>query len=81
MLDETIVLLRGGPRDGQSTTAEAGVTRLLAASEAPGMLDVYEQTDQTEHVPGNDVDAVVFEYVGPEPAGDIAPEALHMPGP
>ncbi|MDQ6649567.1 MAG: hypothetical protein M3Z02_05555 [Actinomycetota bacterium] len=81
MLDETTVLLRGGPRDGQSTTVESEVTRLLAASEAPGMLDVYEQTDETAQIPGNDVDAVVFEYVGPEPAGDIAPEALHMPGP
>lgn len=74
-----IVLLRGGARDGDTTTVAAEVTRLLAPSEAPGLLDVYETTDHTRHVRGNEEPAVVFEFVGQESAEGVAPEALHMP--
>jgi len=76
--DDPTVLLRGGSRDGETTTVAPEVTRLYAVSEAPGMLDVYEATGATVHVPGNDVTATVFEWVTQEPAQGVAPEALHM---
>ena len=78
-LDDPTVLLRGGSRDGQTTTVAPEVTRLYAVSDAPGMLDVYEATDTTVRVPGNDVSATVFEWVTQEPADGVAPQALHMP--
>lgn len=78
MSDEVIVL-RGGSRDGESTTVQEGVRRVLAASAAPGLLDVYEADGTTEHVPGNDVDALVFVLAGQESAEGVAPEALHLP--
>ncbi len=76
---DDLVVLRGGSRDGDSTTVEGGVRRLLAASDAPGMLDVYEATEETAPVRGNSQPAVVFQYVGQEAAGDTAPEMLHSP--
>lgn len=72
-------MLRGGSRDGESTRIQAGVRRILAASAAPGLLDVYEADGTTAHVPGNDVDALVFAHVSQESAEGIAPEALHLP--
>ena len=39
----SLIVLRGGSRDGESTEVDEHVERLLAASEAPGMIDVYEQ--------------------------------------
>src|SRR4051812_25989538 len=78
-LDDPTVLLRGGARDGETTTVDPGVRRILAPSEAPGMLDVYEETGDEQHVPGNEEPAVVFEFVGQEPAGDLAPELQHAP--
>jgi hypothetical protein len=74
-----LVVLRGGSRDGESTTVDDEVDRLLAASEAPGMVDVYEATDEVQHVRGNDESAIVFNFTGQEPIGDLAPEMLHMP--
>jgi hypothetical protein len=74
-----LVVLRGGSRDGESTTVEAGVRRLLAASAAPGLLDVYEANGETASVPGNSDDALVFVLAGQEPAGDVAPQLLHPP--
>ena len=71
MADET-VLLRGGSRDGETTERDTSVTRLLANSDAPGLFDVYEITDERQG------DAVVFEFVGQEPAGDAAPELQHF---
>lgn len=62
-----LVLLRGGSRDGESTTVDEHVERLLAASEAPGMIDVYETSDEVAHVAGNDEAAIVFHFVGQEP--------------
>jgi len=78
MADE-LVVLRGGSRDGESTTVPLGVRRLIAASEAPGLLDVYEADGRTEHVPGNDDDALVFVLVDQEPADGVAPELQHAP--
>ena len=78
---EDLVLLRGGIRDGDSTTVQSGVRRLLAASDAPGMIEVYEANGETAHVKGNNDDALVFVHVGQEPAGDIAPELQHSPNP
>ncbi|MGI8681602.1 MAG: hypothetical protein ACR2JO_05625 [Mycobacteriales bacterium] len=77
-MDDPTVLLRGGSRDGETTTLSPAVTRLYAVSDAPGMLDVYEATEQRVNVPGNDVTATVFEWVTQEPADGVAPEALHM---
>ena len=80
MADE-LVVLRGGVRDGESTTVQDGVRRLLAASDAPGLVEVYEANGQTEEVAGNPEAALVFIHVGQEPAGDVAPELQHSPRP
>ena len=80
MADE-LVVLRGGVRDGESTTVQEGVRRLLAASDAPGMVEVYEANGETGRVKGNNDDALVFVHVGQEPAGDLAPELQHSPTP
>lgn len=73
------MVLRGGSRDGESTTVPEGVRRLLAASAAPGLLEVYEANGETAALHGNPHDALVFVHVGQEPAGDTAPELLHPP--
>lgn len=73
------MILRGGNRDGETTRVQEGVRRLLTASPAPGLLDVYEADGTTESVPGNRTDALVFVLVGQEPAEGIAPEMLHTP--
>lgn len=75
---EELVVLRGGSRDGESTRVDAGVRRLLAASAAPGLLDVYEADGQTEELEGSGP-AQVFVHTGEEPADGVAPEALHSP--
>ena len=77
---ETLALLRGGSRDGESTIVAAQVDVLRAASDAPGMLDVYEATPETAAAPDG-TPAVVYDFVGQEPSTDIAPEGLHMPSP
>jgi hypothetical protein len=74
---QELVVLEGGSRDGEQTVVHEGVRRLLAASDAPGMLEVYEADGRTRHLPGNDQDAFVFVLVGQEPAGEVAPEMLH----
>lgn len=73
------MVLRGGNRDGESTMVQEGVRRLLAASPAPGLLDVYEANGETAHVSGNNDDALVFMLVGQQPADGVAPEMLHSP--
>ncbi len=78
---DDLVLLRGGSRDGESTKVEHGVTRLLAPSDAPGLLEVYEANGETDEVAGNTEAALVFIHVGQEPAGDVAPELQHSPRP
>lgn len=61
------MVLRGGPRDGESTTVAEGVRRILAASDAPGLLEVYEANGETQDVPGNDQAGYVLVHVGQEP--------------
>ncbi len=78
-MSDELVLLRGGVRDGESTTVQEGVRRLLAASDAPGLVEVYEADGQTGRVKGNSEDALIFQHVGQEPAGDIGPELQHSP--
>ena len=78
-MSEELVVLRGGSRDGESTTVQQGVRRLLAASAAPGLIDVYEANGETASVEGNPGDALVLVHVAQEPVGDIAPEMLHPP--
>jgi hypothetical protein len=73
------VVLEGGSRDGESTEVGDEVRRLLAASDAPGMLDIYEPTGKRHHLAGNQEPAEVFAFVGQEPIGDLAPESIHMP--
>lgn len=69
--------LQDGPRDGDIVEVTDGVTRLLSASEAPGLVDVYEQ----QQAAGNG-ERAVFAYAGQEPTGDehhdrIASELQH----
>ena len=80
-MSDELVVLRGGVRDGESTTVQDGVRRLLAASDAPGLVEVYEANGQTEEVSGNPEAALVFVHVGQEAAGDLAPELQHSPAP
>ena len=74
-----LVVLRGGSRDGESTNVDEHVERLLAASEAPGLIDVYEATDSTMHLAGNDEPAIVYNFVGQEPLTEHEGTQLHMP--
>lgn len=60
------MVLRGGVRSGESTRVESGVRRLLAASDAPGLVEVYEANGETETLDGSD--ALVFVHLGQEPA-------------
>lgn len=76
---ERVAMLRGGSRDGETTSVDDDVSRLLAASEAPGLLDVYERTAEPARAAGNEEVAVVFAFVGNEAADQVAPEAIHMP--
>lgn len=71
-------LLRGGSRDGETTELADEVTRLYAASDAPGLLDVYAETEELARTPAGEA-AVVFVWAGQESAAGIAPEAVHMP--
>ena len=80
-MSDELVVLRGGVRDGESTTVQEGVRRLLAASDAPGLVEIYEANGETGRVKGNNDDALVFIHVGQEPAGDLAPELQHSPTP
>lgn len=78
-MPDRIVLLRGGARDGASTTVAEEVTRLLVASEAPGLVDVYEDSGQHAHVRGNDEPGAVFSWVGQEPLDAEHGQLLRMP--
>ena len=79
-MSDELVVLRGGVRDGESTTVQDGVRRLVAASDAPGLVEIYEANGETADVPGSG-SALVFVHVGQEPAGDLAPELQHSPRP
>jgi hypothetical protein len=74
-----VVLLRGGSRDGESTSVDEHVTRLYATSEAPGMVDIYEVTDESVKLAGTDEGAIVYRFVGQEPITDTTVTHLHMP--
>lgn len=74
-----IVLLRGGSRDGESTSVDEHIARLYAASEAPGMVDIYERTDELVHLRGNDEAAIVYAFVDQEPVTETTVTHLHMP--
>jgi hypothetical protein len=78
-MPEILAVLSGGSRDGESTVVDDEVTRILAVSDAPGLLDVYEATEEFQHLRGNDERANVFRFIGQESAEGIAPEAIHMP--
>ena len=80
-MSDELVVLRGGIRDGESTTVQEGVRRLVAASDAPGLVEVYEANGQTADVAGNSESALVFVHAGQEAAGDVAPELQHSPRP
>jgi len=74
-----LVLLRGGSRDGESSTVDEHVARLYATSEAPGMVDIYEATDELEHLRGNDDPAIIYRFVDQEPVTDTTVTHLHRP--
>ena len=78
-MSDELVVLRGGSRDGESSRVAEGVRRILTASPAPGLLDVYEANGETEELAGNPGLALVFVHAGQEPVGDTAPEMLHSP--
>lgn len=73
------MVLRGGSRDGESTMVQEGVRRLLAASDAPGLVEIYEANGQTQDLPRNSAPALVFVHAGQQSAEGIAPELLHGP--
>ena len=73
-----LVVLRGGSRDGESTNVDEHVERLLAASDAPGLIDIYEMTEETMHLAGNDEPAIVYSFVGQEPLTEHEGTQLHM---
>ena len=72
-----LVVLRGGTRDGESTVVDDHVTRLYAASHAPGLVDIYEATDESQRIPGNDEDAIVYEFADQESVDDMT--QIHVP--
>jgi hypothetical protein len=74
-----LVVLRGGSRDGESTNVDEHVERLLAASQAPGLIDVYEATEEVQHLAGNDEPALVYAFVGQESLTEHEGTRLHMP--
>jgi hypothetical protein len=73
-----LILLRGGSRDGESTTVDDHVERLYAASAAPGMVDVYEATGELETVRGNDEQAVVYVFTDQQPVTELAEGQMHL---
>lgn len=70
-LDDPAVRLRGGPHDGRITAVDPGITRLFTPSEAPGLLDVYEEVDA--ETDGEDIRSV-FDFVGQVPIDPNVPE-------
>ena len=78
-MSDELVVLRGGIRNGETTKVAQGVRRLLTASDAPGLVEVYEANGETASVEGNDRDGLVFIHVGQEAAGGLAPELQHAP--
>jgi hypothetical protein len=78
---DSLVVLRGGAHNGNSTTVAEGVERLLTPSEAPGLLDVYEPAGELVHLRGNEEPAEIWELVGQEPIERVTTEHGHpLPG-
>lgn len=73
-MSQDVVVLEGGSRDGESTHVSDGVRRLLAVSDAPGLLDLYEADGRT-----TEEGSLIFVHVGQESADEIAPETVHLP--
>jgi hypothetical protein len=73
-----LILLRGGSRDGETTTVDEHVERLFAASAAPGMVDIYEAADELASVRGNDEQAVVYVFTDQQPVSEMADVQLHL---
>ncbi|MEP7053658.1 MAG: hypothetical protein ABI912_00230 [Actinomycetota bacterium] len=73
-LDDPPVRLRGGPHSGRIATVDPAVTRLYTPSEAPGLLDVYEESDA--ETDGEDIRSV-FDFVGQVPVDPGVPEHQH----
>lgn len=63
-----VVTLVDGDRNGQQVEVLDGVTRLCTASEAPGLVDVYEM-DRDD--PG------LYRFAGQEPALTVTAELQH----
>ena len=78
-MDDRTAVLRGGTRDGETTPVGEGVRRLVAPSGAPGLVDVYEATGRPVDVRGGGHEGEIFDFVGQEPADDLAPQAQNMP--
>ena len=74
-----MVLLRGGSRDGESTTVDRHVARLYAASAAPGLVDIYEATEELAHLRGSEEPAIIYRFVDQEPITETTVTHLHMP--
>lgn len=72
-------LLRGGSRDGETTVVSEDLQRILAASQAPGLIEAYDATDELAPVDGDSEPAAVYEFSEQLPFGDLAPELIHMP--
>lgn len=63
-----IVTLVDGDRDGQQVEVLDGITRLCTASEAPGLVDVYEMDPD---------DPIRYRFAGQEPALEVTAESHH----
>ncbi len=80
-LGSSLIVLRGGAHDGNSTMVAEGVRRLLTPSDAPGLLDVYEPIEALTHLRGNEEPAEVWEFSGQEPIERVTTEHGHaLPG-
>ena len=73
-------VLVGGSRDGEQTPVAEGVRVVVAASAAPGLLDLYEASGDRVQVRGDSGQhGEVFRFAGQVPADGVAPDALHLP--
>ena len=70
-LDDPPVRLRGGPHNGRITAIDPSITRLYTPSEAPGLLDIYEEVDA--ETDGEDI-RCIFDFVGQVPMDPNQPE-------
>jgi len=74
---DVVAVLRGGSRNGESLVIDEGISRLLAMSGAPGLLDVYEANGETASLDGNPDAAAVFVHTGQTSGDGVEPEMLH----